>query len=280
MDAFVNISHPESNFTDVNTSDSDQEDGDAGDVEEEDDSSYSNCYSSLFPDKSNNDLQNIIDKIIALENNKKKMNGLNMVSPPYPLKKKASKQKGQKRVQSEKDAWLESNLEIVNSLKDLNRTIKAFIRNDTMQSIPLPPYNRETRKLIHELANAYFLKSQSKGNGNQRHPVLIKTKRTSIPSDFSKIDRIINRKNNFSLSKSESPHQTKSKSSSSTYKKTSDVDGTVVGANAIPIEETNVGNQMLRKLGWSPGMGLGARAQGEVVHVEAVVKNNKKGLGS
>eukprot|EP00455_Lapot_gusevi_P014620 TRINITY_DN17326_c0_g1_i1.p1 TRINITY_DN17326_c0_g1~~TRINITY_DN17326_c0_g1_i1.p1 ORF type:complete len:122 (+),score=21.74 TRINITY_DN17326_c0_g1_i1:69-434(+) len=45
-----------------------------------------------------------------------------------------------------------------------------------------------------------------------------------------------------------------------------------------PIPASNVGNLMLRKLGWSGG-GLGVRGDGIAEPIAVVLKNNKRGLG-
>lgn len=55
--------------------------------------------------------------------------------------------------------------------------------------------------------------------------------------------------------------------------------GSVVGGNAPPIDESNLGNQLLQKMGWTPGVGLGSTGQGMQAPIEVVVKNNKRGLG-
>lgn len=44
------------------------------------------------------------------------------------------------------------------------------------------------------------------------------------------------------------------------------------------MDENNVGNQLLRAMGWQGG-GLGASQQGIVDPVFAVMKSNKHGLG-
>jgi hypothetical protein len=57
-------------------------------------------------------------------------------------------------------------------------------------------------------------------------------------------------------------------------------EGDVVGAGADELGIDNVGRQMLEKLGWKPGMGLGTTNVGMLTPVEARVKKTKWGLGS
>ena len=56
--------------------------------------------------------------------------------------------------------------------------------------------------------------------------------------------------------------------------------GGVVGAHAPELTETNVGNRMLRGMGWSPGTGLGASRSGILVPVTATVRAPRRGLGA
>ena len=44
----------------------------------------------------------------------------------------------------------------------------------------LPPADKKTRTIVHELAVAFGLKSVSKGKGNARYTTLTKTSRTSV----------------------------------------------------------------------------------------------------
>lgn len=53
----------------------------------------------------------------------------------------------------------------------------------------------------------------------------------------------------------------------------------LVGAGASFIPESNIGHAMLKKLGWESG-GLGKEQQGIEIPISAVVKANRKGLGS
>jgi hypothetical protein len=52
----------------------------------------------------------------------------------------------------------------------------------------------------------------------------------------------------------------------------------VVAQFAAPIASSNMGNRLLRGMGWDGG-GLGANKQGIEVPITAVLKNNKHGIG-
>ncbi|XP_029902759.1 G patch domain-containing protein 2 isoform X2 [Myripristis murdjan] len=53
----------------------------------------------------------------------------------------------------------------------------------------------------------------------------------------------------------------------------------VVGENAAPIPETNMGNRMLQSMGWSPGMGLGPEGRGITEPIRATQRPKGTGLG-
>lgn len=47
----------------------------------------------------------------------------------------------------------------------------------------------------------------------------------------------------------------------------------------IPIPDSNVGNQMLRGMGWKPGQGLGKDNAGQMFPVKAVKRPRNLGFG-
>lgn len=53
----------------------------------------------------------------------------------------------------------------------------------------------------------------------------------------------------------------------------------VVGENAQPILENNIGNRMLQSMGWSPGSGLGRDGKGIAEPIQAVQRPKGLGLG-
>ena len=53
----------------------------------------------------------------------------------------------------------------------------------------------------------------------------------------------------------------------------------LVGQGIPPLSESNLGNQMLRNMGWTPGTGLGIRGNGIQDPVRAELRPKKSGLG-
>lgn len=145
---------------------------------------------------------------------------------------------------------------------------------------------KQHRRVIHELANALALKSQSRGSGNARFPVLYKTLHTpNFNGKHSvKLDKILAQPR-FSLqqhtrmgpSKREPPPKNNRQrpNMAASY-----IDGEVVGGSAPEIGVENKGRAMLEKMGWSSGTALGAlNNKGILQPVAHVVKNTRAGLG-
>ncbi|KAF7585308.1 hypothetical protein BBP40_011288 [Aspergillus hancockii] len=167
---------------------------------------------------------------------------------------------------------------------DLKIEIRTFLLS-SKTSLALPPMTKQRRKLVHDLANALSLNSQSRGKGSSRFPILHKTSRTprQTQKTISKIDKIFSR-GRFSHGATKSWDQNATKSakprrgrpdSSVSY-----MEGDIVGGSAPEIGAENRGRAMLEKMGWSTGTALGAiNNKGILSPVAHVVKNSKAGLG-
>lgn len=143
--------------------------------------------------------------------------------------------------------------------------------------------DNHARKVIHELANKFNIKSKSTGAGHQRRPTLYRTLRTFKYSQdafdlaisrigrkyFPRKDRVINGGLPRKAGRQGGGHADIS------YR-----DGEVVGGSAPELGEENKGRAMLEKMGWSSGTALGAMTnKGILQPVEQKVKRGKAGLG-
>jgi len=61
------------------------------------------------------------------------------------------------------------------------------------RTLALAPMTKESRKVVHELALAFNVKSQSKGRGTGRYTSLIKTTRSGVGINERKIAAIVRR---------------------------------------------------------------------------------------
>jgi len=145
--------------------------------------------------------------------------------------------------------------------------------------------DKADRKVVHELANAFNLKSKSAGSGNRRFPVLYRTQRTSSFSEtkFAAVESRLTRRylprmdlrgrNSVSVPKRSGREGVSNGAVS--YR-----DGDIVGGSAPELGIENKGRAMLEKMGWSTGTALGAlNNKGILQPVSHVVKTTKAGLG-
>ena len=85
------------------------------------------------------------------------------------------------------------------SLETIVGYMKRFVADiGGARTLPLPPMNRKMRKSVHELAHAFKLESNSKGNGAGRFTTLKKTALSGVNVDEKKIAQIL-RKSSSSL---------------------------------------------------------------------------------
>ncbi|KAJ9273808.1 hypothetical protein DTO212C5_87 [Paecilomyces variotii] len=166
------------------------------------------------------------------------------------------------------------------SIDNVRSEIRSFLLSSA-ESLPLPPMGKEYRKLVHEIANAVSLKSQSRGNGPSRFPVLYKTSRTPkfTQRDIPNIDKAFSRggrPRGHAGGKGTQPSSKRGRPNAAA----SYADGDIVGASAPEIGAENKGRAMLEKMGWSSGTALGAQNNKGILHpVAHVVKNSRTGLG-
>ncbi|KAI2779309.1 hypothetical protein F4815DRAFT_189163 [Daldinia loculata] len=175
------------------------------------------------------------------------------------------------------------------SLDDLANELEAFLLGSKEQLI-LPPFDKDTRKTVHALANKFKIKSQSAGKGKDRYPVLYRCKAT-LPFDQATFDRTFGRVKQTwfprvdasaklvdetrILKRAEARSGKSRFKSSLTYR-----EGDVIGQNAVELGVENKGRTMLEKMGWSKGMALGSEEnKGIMVPITHVVKKSKAGLG-
>lgn len=152
-----------------------------------------------------------------------------------------------------------------------------------LYSQPFPPLGHAERKYVHELAHAVGLKSRSIGKGDSRHPVLYKTIASLNPIDdvsnlhskqFRKFRCDYARKQQFDKGPNKVQQKRASNRVAVGYR-----EGEIVGAAAPELAAENIGNKLIRKLGWTPGEGLGAlNNKGILQPVTHVVKNSRSGL--
>lgn len=142
--------------------------------------------------------------------------------------------------------------------------------------------DNQARKVIHELANKFNIKSKSTGAGEQRRPTLYRTARTfkynegAFEEAISRVGRKhFPRRDRVGLHGMQRQPRGQGGDRALQYR-----DGEVVGGSAPELGEGNKGRLMLEKMGWSTGTALGTTTnKGILTPVEQKVKRGKAGLG-
>lgn len=126
--------------------------------------------------------------------NKQKRNLARVVAAADPQTKKKGGKKGLKAMIAAARLEEEGPIELPNRIVDLatlEQQIRRFLRDLDTPTMTLPPCSKETRKNIHKLANAFSLKSVSKGHGNARYTTLTKTSRSGTNIREGKVKSIL-----------------------------------------------------------------------------------------
>ena len=163
--------------------------------------------------------------------------------------------------------------------------VKDEIKNFLMgpnTTLALPPMNKADRKVVHEIANAFKLKSKSVGGAVKRFPVLYKTSKTTVYVDsaYTAVEAKLTRRflPRPDVGRSDVKRGGRGggfKNAAVSYR-----DGDIVGGSAPELGAENKGRAMLEKMGWSSGTALGAlNNKGIMLPVTHIVKNSKAGLG-
>ncbi|KAK2612233.1 squalene synthetase-like protein [Conoideocrella luteorostrata] len=138
------------------------------------------------------------------------------------------------------------------------------------------------RKVIHELADKFNIKSKSTGKADQRRPTLYRTIRT-LPYAEAAFDQAINRIQRRFLPRLDTKGKRNTKPNTTrcvTATAASYREGEIVGAAAPELGLENRGRAMLEKMGWCRGTALGAtNNKGILLPVTHAMKKSKAGLG-
>jgi hypothetical protein len=93
-------------------------------------------------------------------------------------------------------AKFDPSIEIPNRIVDMvsvEKQIRRFLANKRRNTMALPAADKEIRKGMHELANAFNLKSKSKGGANGRYTTLTKTKHSGFNISEKKVAGVLKR---------------------------------------------------------------------------------------
>lgn len=151
---------------------------------------------------------------------------------------------------------------------EVNKKIAAFVQNFGETELKFPLTSRPICRVISNLARAYKLQYRTKQR--RRLPVatpfLLKTPFTQMASKQD-VESILK------------SHVADGEGAGGSREASIGVCEGVVGGQAPPIDDSNVGNRMLQGMGWRPGTGLGANEIGIQEPVCAQMRPRYAGLG-
>lgn len=175
-------------------------------------------------------------------------------------------------------------------IKDIRNEMVAFLHDSLRSTLNFPPLDPHGNKTIGKMADCYNFKSKRVGgNGLKSFMQVVKTKRTFnyLPNEhraiaitkqrpiFHRVD--VQRPKDEYLetdgNKEKDRKRQRGKSSNANVR-----EGDIVGEKAPEIPSSNIGRQLLEKMGWSKGEGLGLGKRGIHEIIQAKVKTSKLGL--
>lgn len=163
----------------------------------------------------------------------------------------------------------------------------AFYNDPNRESVIFPPLDPHGNKTLSKFAKAFNMKSKKMGRGNQTHILVQKVKKTkSKQLDTSYIHNMTKQRPIFMrIDVKQALNSTGGRNSRTTTIRTTVKgkfavkEGDYVGDDAPEIGKENIGRQLLEKLGWKEGQGLGTTGnEGISEPLFAKVKKSKTGL--
>ena len=142
--------------------------------------------------------------------------------------------------------------------------------------------DKPTRKRVSTLASMYHLEAESKVTSSNRYILLTRTNKTKNPTDYKELDKLLA----LPLFPGEKgkpaflEHGKKDGNDNPAKPSAKPKAVSIVANDAAPIDADNVGNRLLRNMGWMPGAGLGKQEKGQVEPLKVIYKPDKRGIGS
>ncbi|KAI8889500.1 hypothetical protein K501DRAFT_329009 [Backusella circina FSU 941] len=172
-------------------------------------------------------------------------------------------EKNQKKIEESTDP------EFVQLMMDIDKQIQVFINDESATSYQFEPLPVDARRHLHVIAALYGLRSKSHGGPNTRRNVISKTSHTHLPDNRQRIERhIFTTPDAKLLNKTIGKLNAKGKPPKE------------VAAGVLPLDEDNLGHRMLSAMGWKQGDALGNGEGGITAPIRAVIRQDRKGLGS
>jgi G-patch domain/R3H domain len=171
-------------------------------------------------------------------------------------------------------------------VNDMIAEFQKFLISPFAQQMIFPPLDNHGRWTVKELAKAFKVSSVSQqGSGQNKFVICTKNASSNLSNaDMVVVAKIQHRRKVFPRSdlgkapKGKDAVSRKSRGDGGAGKHHRE--GDIVGAEASVIGIENIGRQLLERMGWKAGMGLGTTTEGILEPIAAKVKRTKWGLGA
>lgn len=167
-------------------------------------------------------------------------------------------------------------------IRDIKNEFDSFIHDASRGSMSFPPLDPHGNKTLIKMASLYNLSSLRCGRPPKQYIKVSKNKRTfSYFVDYERVKSVLRQRPVFNRTDQKKPREEKDKERQKNKSKGGPhvKEGDIVGGEAPEIDSNNIGRQLLEKLGWVKGEGLGTHGnKGISEPLLAKVKKSKTGL--
>ncbi|CAI5756143.1 unnamed protein product [Candida verbasci] len=166
-------------------------------------------------------------------------------------------------------------------IRDIKKEFDLLLKDEVRQSMSFPTLDTHAHKTIKKMADCYHMSVHKCGaQGVRKYLKIVKTKATfKYLPNYPNVDKILRGRPIFHrIDKKPDPKNGKTKDYITKSNKAKFKEGDIVGAEAPELDSNNLGRQMLEKLGWTKGQGLGTDNRGINEPILAKVKTSKLGI--
>ncbi|KAK6199180.1 uncharacterized protein RJT21DRAFT_44729 [Scheffersomyces amazonensis] len=171
-------------------------------------------------------------------------------------------------------------------IRDMKREFELFLHDSDRQDMSFPPLDPHGNKTITKMAKGYNLKSKKCGNRGLNQFIKVSKYRGTfhyLPR-YNEINHMLNQRPIFHRTDKKRPKEEFEASDQAKTRRGKPQhavlkEGDIVGAQAPEIDRSNIGRQLLERMGWIQGEGLGAMGnKGISEPVMAKIKKSKVGI--
>ncbi|CCE79424.1 Piso0_001486 [Millerozyma farinosa CBS 7064] len=167
-------------------------------------------------------------------------------------------------------------------IRDIKNEFDSFLHDASRDSMSFPPLDPHGNKTLIKMASLYNLSSLRCGRPPKQYIKVSKNKRTfNYFVDHDRVKSVLRQRPVFNRTDQKKPREEKEKEKQKHKSKGGPhvKEGDIVGGEAPEIGSNNIGRQLLEKLGWVKGEGLGTHGKKGISEpLVAKVKKSKTGL--